>query len=115
LWAHIRKEEEVLFPFIVRMEEEFILAYPPAHACFRSVSHPVLMMVQEHEAANLIMEEIRWSTGNFAPPEWACPTHRALFDGLRGFAVDLKEHIHLENDVLFPRSIQMEAELRDSK
>jgi regulator of cell morphogenesis and NO signaling len=112
LWAHIRKEEEVLFPFIVRMEEESTLAYPPAHACFRSISHPVFMMVQEHEAANLIMEEIRWTTGNFTPPEWACPTHRALFDGLRGFECDLREHVHIENDVLFPRSIQMEAELR---
>ncbi len=113
LWAHIRKEEEVLFPFIVRMEEESVLAYPPEHACFRSVSHPVFMMMQEHEAANLIMEKIRRFTGNFAPPVWACPIHRALFDGLREFDADLQEHIHLENDVLFPRSIQMETELRD--
>lgn len=73
------------------------------------------MMVQEHEVANLIMEEIRWTTGNFAPPEWACPTHRALVEGLRGFDTDLREHIHLENDVLFPRSIQMEAELRGAR
>jgi regulator of cell morphogenesis and NO signaling len=112
MWAHIRKEEEVLFPFIVRMEEESTLAYPPEHACFRSVSHPVLMMVQEHEAASHIVEKIRRCTGSFSVPEWACPTHRALFDGLREFDVDLQEHIHLENDVLFPRSIQMEAELR---
>jgi regulator of cell morphogenesis and NO signaling len=110
--AHIRKEEEVLFPFIVRMEEESTLAYPPEHSCFRSVSHPVLMMVQEHEAANQIIEKIRRSTGNLSVPEWACPTHRALLDGLREFDLDLQEHIHLENDVLFPRSIQMEAELR---
>jgi len=112
MWAHIRKEEEVLFPFIVRMEEESILAYPPEHACFRSVSHPVLMMVQEHEAANRIMEKIRSSTGNFSVPGWACPTHRALLEGLRDFDADLQQHIHLENDILFPRSIQMEAELR---
>ncbi len=115
MWAHIRKEEEVLFPFIVHMEEESTLVYPPARACFRSVSHPIFMMVQEHEAANRIMEEIRWTTGNFTPPEWACPTHRALFEGLRGFDADLREHIHLENDVLFPRSIQMEAELRGTR
>jgi regulator of cell morphogenesis and NO signaling len=115
MWAHIRKEEEVLFPFIVQMEEESTLIYPPAHACFRSVSHPVFMLVQEHEAANLVMEEIRWTTGNFTTPEWACPTQRALFDGLRGFDADLHEHIHLENDILFPRSIQMEAELRGTR
>jgi regulator of cell morphogenesis and NO signaling len=113
LWAHIRKEEEVLFPFIVRMEEESTLAYPPEHACFRAVSYPVLMMVQEHEVASRIMEQLRQCTGNFSPPEWACPTQRALLDGLREFDADLKEHIHLENDVLFPRSIQMEASLRD--
>jgi regulator of cell morphogenesis and NO signaling len=110
--AHIRKEEEVLFPFIVQMEEDSILAYPPAHTCFRSVSHPVFMMVQEHESANSIMKEIRGCTGDFTLPEWACPTYRALFDGLRAFETDLQEHIHLENDVLFPRSIQMEAELQ---
>jgi regulator of cell morphogenesis and NO signaling len=110
--AHIRKEEEVLFPFIVQMEESSILTYPPAHACFRSVSHPVFMLVQEHESANSIMKEIRGSTGNFSLPEWACPKHRALLDGLRAFETDLHEHIHLENDVLFPRSIQMEPELR---
>jgi regulator of cell morphogenesis and NO signaling len=97
------------------MEEESILAHQPSHACFRSVSHPVLMTVQEHEAANRIMEQIRHATDDFTPPESACPTHRALYDGLRGFDADLQEHIHLENDVLFPRSIQMEAELRSAK
>ena len=110
--AHIRKEEEVLFPFIVRMEEESTLAYPPEHACFRSVSHPVLMMVQEHEVASRIMEQIRRCTGDYAVPEWACPTQHGLIDGLREFDADLREHIHLENDVLFPRAIQMEVELR---
>lgn len=110
---HIRKEEEVLFPFIVRMEEEVILTYPPEHACFRSVSHPVLMIMQEHEVANRVMEQIRRCTGDYAVPEWACPTQRALIEGLREFEADLREHIHLENDLLFPRAIQMETELRE--
>jgi regulator of cell morphogenesis and NO signaling len=110
---HIRKEEQVLFPFIVQMEEHSVTAYPPAHACFRSVSHPVFMMVQEHESANSIMKEIRRCTGNFAIPEWACPTHIALLDGLLKFEEHLQQHIHLENDILFPRSIQMEAELQN--
>ncbi len=115
LWTHIQKEEEVLFPLIVAMEEGSTIYYPPAHSRLRSISHPVFLMVQEHEAAKLIMEEIRWSTENFAAPEWACPSHRALFDGLRGFEIDLREHLRLENDVLFPRSIQMEAEFRREK
>jgi regulator of cell morphogenesis and NO signaling len=113
--THIRKEEEVLFPFIVQMEENSILAYPPAHACFRSVSHPVFMLVQEHESATSIMKEIRCCTGDFSLPELVCPMHRALLDGLRGFEADLQEHVHLENDILFPRSIQMEAELQHRK
>jgi regulator of cell morphogenesis and NO signaling len=115
LLAHIRKEEEVLFPFIVQMEEESVLAYPPSHACFRSVSHPVFMMLQEHEAAGRIMEKIRRRSGDFTAPKGACPTHRALLDGLHEFGKDLQQHVHLENDVLFPRSIQMESELRSGK
>lgn len=110
---HIRKEEQVLFPFIVQMEESSVTAYPPAHACFRTVSHPVFMMVQEHESANSIMKEIRRCTGDFAIPESACPAHIALLDGLLEFENNLREHIHLENDILFPRSIQMEAELQN--
>ena len=51
MYAHIQKEEQVLFPFISQMDEESIVAYPPAHACFRSVAHPIFMMEQEHESA----------------------------------------------------------------
>ena len=113
--SHIQKEEGVLFPFIVQMEEGSILAHPPAHACFRTVSHPVFMMVQEHESTSSIMKDVRGCTGDFTLPEGACPTHRALFDGLRAFETDLQEHIHLENDILFPCSIQMEAKLQRGK
>jgi regulator of cell morphogenesis and NO signaling len=113
--THIQKEEQVLFPFIVQMEEHSKIAYPPAHACFRSVSHPVFMLVQEHELANLLVEAIRRSAGEFVLPESASPTHVELFVGLRGFEENFQKHIHLENDVLFPRSIQMEAELQGWK
>jgi regulator of cell morphogenesis and NO signaling len=110
--AHIQKEEQVLFPFIAQMDQDSILTYPPAHACFRSVSFPIFMMEQEHESASHIMSRssVRSRKG-FAPPEWSCVTHIALFAGIRDFESDLKQHVHLENDVLFPRAIQMEAEL----
>lgn len=109
--AHIGKEEQVLFPFMVQMEENSSIAYPPAHSCFTAVSHPIFMMVQEHELASSIILQIRKLTRDFELPAGACPTHRALFDGLREFDVDLRQHTHLENDVLFPRAIQMEANL----
>jgi regulator of cell morphogenesis and NO signaling len=108
---HIQKEERVLFPFIAQMDQDSVVTYPSAHACFRSVSFPIFMMEQEHESANHIMEELRNLTRGFEPPEWGCITHIALFAGIREFEADLKQHVHLENDVLFPRAIQMEAEL----
>jgi regulator of cell morphogenesis and NO signaling len=68
-------------------------------------------MMQEHESANQIVAELRRLTLGFQPPEWACATHVALFAGLSEFETDLKQHIHLENDVLFPRAIELKAAL----
>ena len=111
MFAHIQKEEQVLFPFIAQMDQDSIVAYPPAHACFRSVAHPVSKMMQEHISASHVVTELRRLTLEFQPPDWACATHIALFAGLSEFEADLKQHVHLENDVLFPRAIELEAEL----
>ena len=112
MYTHIQKEEQVLFPFISQMDQESIVAYPPSHACFRSVTHPIFMMEQEHESADHIVAELIRLTNHFEPPSWACATHIALFSGLREFEADLRQHVHLENDVLFPSAIQLEAELK---
>ena len=112
MYAHIQKEEQVLFPFISQMDRESIVAYPPPHACFRSVSHPIFMMEQEHESAGHIVAELIRLTNHFEPPSWACATHIALFSGLRAFEADLRQHVHLENDFLFPRAMQLETELK---
>jgi regulator of cell morphogenesis and NO signaling len=112
MYAHIEKEEQVLFPFISQMDQESIVSYPPAHVCFRSVAHPIFMMEQEHESAGHIVRELIRVTNHFEPPSWACATHTALFSGLREFEADLNQHLHLENDVLFPRAIQLEAEIK---
>jgi len=112
MYAHIQKEEQVLFPFISQMDQESIVAYPPAHACFRSVTHPIFMMEQEHESADHIVAEIIRLTNHFEPPSWACATHIALFSGIREFEAGLRQHVHLENDILFPRAIQLETEIK---
>lgn len=112
MYAHIEKEEQVLFPFISQMDQESIVSYPPAHACFRSVTHPIFIMEQEHESADHVMRELVRITNHFEAPSWACATHVALFSGLREFEADLKQHVHLENDVLFPRAIELEAEIK---
>lgn len=112
MYAHIQKEEQVLFPFISQMDQESIVAYPLAHACFRSVTQPIFMMEQEHESADRIMAELIRLTDHFDPPSWACATHSALFFGLREFEADLRQHVHLENDILFPRAIELETEIK---
>ena len=112
MYTHIEKEEQVLFPFISQMDQESIVSYPPAHACFRSVAHPIFMMEQEHESANHIMHELIRLANHFEAPSWACATHIALFSGLSEFEADLKQHVHIENDVLFPRAIQLETEIK---
>ena len=112
MFAHIQKEEHVLFPFISQMDQDATIVYPPAHTCFRSVAQPIFMMEQEHESAGNIVTELRRLTNDFRPPVSACSMHIALFAGLQDFEADFKQHVHLENDVLFPRAIELEAELK---
>jgi regulator of cell morphogenesis and NO signaling len=69
------------------------------------------MMAQEHEAAKLILADLQRLTHDFKPPVWACSAYVALYSGLRAAFTDLNEHFRLENDVLFPRAIEMEAAL----
>jgi regulator of cell morphogenesis and NO signaling len=115
LFVHIQKEEQVLFPFIAQMDQESIIAYPAAHTCFRSVAQPVLKMVEQHEAADHLVVELRRLTEGYEPPAWACATHIALLAGLRAFEINLRQHVHLENDSLFPRAVEMEALLNSRR
>ena len=108
---HICKEEQVLFPYIAQVEETPLLAFRPPQQCFNTVGQPVLMMVQEHERASLVLEELRTLSCAFRAPVWACSTFVAFYQGLRIFADSFDEHVRLENDVLFPRAIAMEIEL----
>ena len=66
----------------------------------------------EHDAADRIIEELRNLTDEFEPPKWACGTYVAFYGGLRAFEADFRQHVHLENDVLFPRAIEIESALQ---
>jgi regulator of cell morphogenesis and NO signaling len=112
LLEHIRREEEALFPFIVRMEEDRRVDYAAGRVWFRSLHAPMAKMKQNHDAAGQTIEELRGCTNGFEPGHDACARHRALFIGLRGFAEDLRQHLHLEDDILFPRALILEAELQ---
>jgi len=108
LTQHLAKEEAVLFPYIAVLEESISIGIPKPHSCFGTVANPISMMTQEHDAAGSLLSEIRRLSGNFTTPEDACPTFHAFYDGLREFEQDLHQHIHLENNILFPRAIELE-------
>ncbi len=87
---HIRKEEVVLFPAILRSEGW--------------IAQPIAMMEHEHDSAGRALDELRRLTGNYQQPAHACATYRALYAGLAALEADLHLHIHLENNILFPRA-----------
>jgi regulator of cell morphogenesis and NO signaling len=108
LEPHMLKEESVLFPYIVRMEEATLanktLPPPP----FRTVQNPVRVMMAEHDAAGYILGRIREATSDYAVPPDGCISYKTLYSALTALEVDLHQHIHLENNILFPRAVAME-------
>lgn len=90
LFAHMDKEEEILFPMIARQ-------------LGAAVMRPVDIMRHDHAVHIELLEEIRALTANITAPVGACSSWRTLYAGLAQFTTDLMEHIHLENDVLFAR------------
>lgn len=106
LGDHMIKEEEMLFPYILRQ------ANTPKgkklEAPFGSVSNPIAMMEHEHQYAGQILEQIYTITNGYTPPRDACTTYKVTFAELKTFEEKLHEHIHLENHLLFPMSLEME-------
>jgi len=108
LTTHLMKEEMVLFPYIVRMEEAVIQREPVLPAPFGAVENPVAMMEHEHESAGNALRAMRKSSSDFALPADACVSYQTLYTALEAFEADLHQHIHLENNILFPRAIAVE-------
>lgn len=108
LTTHMMKEELVLFPYIVRMEEAVIQSEPVLPAPFGTVENPVAMMQHEHDSAGNALRAIRNASNDFALPADACVSYQTLYRALEAFESDLHQHIHLENNILFPRAIAME-------
>ena len=109
--VHLVKEEQVLFPYLRRIE-----AYaqgrgerPPLQHV--TVANPIAQMRWEHERAGAALARMRGLTEGYALPPDACESFRALYEGLQEMEDDLHQHIHLENNILFPRAIELEAQL----
>ncbi|MFB3909544.1 MAG: iron-sulfur cluster repair di-iron protein [Candidatus Eisenbacteria bacterium] len=104
LETHMMKEERILFPMIRECDAS---EGPMAFHC-GSLANPIRQMEAEHDGAGSGLERLRELTDGYAPPEWACNTYRAMLDGLTRIEDDLHEHISKENNILFPRAIEME-------
>jgi len=98
--AHMAKEEQVLFPYIVQLADGADVSTPP----FGSIEFPIRMMEMEHESAGDVMARIRQVTDDYRPPADGCTTYRVCFQELQAFEDDLHAHVHLENNVLFPKA-----------
>jgi len=109
LRVHLMKEEQVLFPYVLRMEESVVAGEPAPPAMFGSVVNPVRMMMQEHDGAGDSLRSLRAITSDYKLPEDACISYGTLYQAIQGFEADLHQHIHLEINILFPRAVAMEA------
>jgi regulator of cell morphogenesis and NO signaling len=108
LTTHMMKEESILFPYIERMEESVLQHEPILPSPFGTVANPVRMMEHEHDSAGAALKALREASHDYNPPDDACVSYRALYSALAAFEKDLHQHIHLENNVLFPRALEME-------
>ncbi len=108
LSIHMMKEEQVLFPYVERMEQAVLAGETAPAAFFGTVKRPIANMVAEHDDAGALLSRIRALSNEFAAPAGACPTFVALYRALEEFERDLHHHVHLENNILFPRAIEME-------
>ncbi len=108
LSTHMLKEEQVVFPYIERMERAVQAGDRVPVAFFGSVKRPIAKMVAEHDDAGALLSQIRDLSNGYTAPRGACPTFMALYRGLEEFERDLHHHVHLENNILFPRAVEME-------
>ncbi len=105
---HLEKEELVLFPYIRQIEAYMQDAGPAPEMHCGTVQNPIHQMEHEHDLAGDALLRMRKLTDNYQVPPDGCASFRALYEGLNALEADLHHHIHLENNILFPRAVQME-------
>lgn len=106
---HMQKEEQILFPYIETLEKSVMEKRTPERPFFHTVRNPIHTMMKEHDAAGDLVKQIRKASSGYAAPVDSCTSYKALYEDLREFEADLHQHVHLENNILFPRTVEMEA------
>lgn len=108
---HMMKEENVLFPYIKLLVSDKKQGKPLEPSPFGTIQNPIRMMEVEHDEVGVLMENINKLANGFTPPANACTTFRLSYAKLKEFEDDLHQHIHLENNILFPKAAELEKEL----
>src|SRR5262245_32396849 len=108
LTSHMFKEEQILFPYIQNLELAITQGKPAPTPPFVTVRNPIRMMIAEHDDAGQALRALREATSNYQVPADGCMSFRALYQGLEEFEKDLHQHIHLENNIRFPRAEELE-------
>jgi regulator of cell morphogenesis and NO signaling len=111
IFNHLDKEERILFPYIKQLVEAKEKGMKPDAPEFGEAANPIAMMEEEHDEAGDSMAKIRKLSNDFTPPADACTTYRLLYQNLEGFEKDLHKHVHLENNILFPKALELEKKL----
>jgi regulator of cell morphogenesis and NO signaling len=105
---HMMKEEHILFPYIRSLVAQHAQGCPAAPSPFGTVRNPIRMMEMEHQSAGDAMRRIRSLSRDYAVPDDACTSYRATLGELQEFEDDLHQHVHLENNILFPKALMLE-------
>lgn len=106
MYLHMQKEEAILFPRIKEIES--FAKYTQKNKREQSyIYSPAAVLENEHDEAGTIMEEIRILTNDYAAPAEACTTFKVVLEELKAFEEDLHQHVHLENNLLFPMAKKM--------
>lgn len=115
LLNHMAKEERILFPIIKYLVDSKRFNEKPHTEGYGAIKNPIMKMESEHDTAGNAAENIRTLTNNYKLPDDACTTFRVTYQELEEFEKDLHKHVHLENNILFPKSILLEEELLTRK
>lgn len=108
---HMGKEEMMLFPYISEMERRAANGWVPAMPPFGTVRHPVQVLSNDHDLDGDTLKRMRRLSKDYTPPADACPSYTGLYHRLAELERDLHQHIHLENNILFPRAVELEEKV----
>lgn len=111
LTGHLKKEEKIVFPFIKSMTEALKKDEQLVKPAFDTLNNPIRIMEEDHEEAGVMFKKIKILSNYFTPPAGACNTFNAFYSKLEEFEKDLHHHVHLENNILFPKALEMEKQL----